>query len=182
MSKPKTDIQTLTQLEEGLAEALDRFEPAAAQLHEATKTINEQVESFKILSQIVQEQIKSSIKTTTNQIAESVAKEFTSVAEKQISDILQPFERSVQYALRALHDTKRRKRVRLVVVCCMSCLITGLIGFGVGYYWCYQWMNSTQEVRSLSTLKNENSQSLLQNPGNVSTKAKKSDKLGKNFK
>lgn len=120
-------------LGEQFAETLDKIEPAVAQLHEATKTINEQVESFKGLSQAAQEQIKSSLKEATKTIAETVAKEITSATEKQIHGILQPLERSAQYAIRALHDTKLRKRLRMAVFFCLSCLVAGLVGFGMGY-------------------------------------------------
>ena len=120
-------------LGEQFAETLDKIEPAVAQLHEATKMIHEQVESFKGLSQTTQEQIKSSLKEVTKNIAETVAKEIASVAEKQIHEILQPLDRSTQYALRALHDTKIRKRLRMAGFFCLGCLVAGMVGFGAGY-------------------------------------------------
>lgn len=120
-------------LSEQFVEILDKIEPAVAQLHEATKTIHEQVESFKDLSQTTQEQIKSSLKEATKTIAETVAKEIASVAEKQIHEILQPLDRSAQYALRALHDTKIRKRLRMAGFFCLAFIVAGMAGFGAGY-------------------------------------------------
>ncbi len=131
--KPKNIPHFNAHLGEQFTEAIDKIEPTVAQLHEATKTINEQVESFRGLSQLAQEQIKSSLKEATKTIAETVAKEITSATEKQIHEILHPLERSAQYALRALHDTKPRKRLRMAGFFCLSCLVAGLVGFGVGY-------------------------------------------------
>lgn len=120
---------------EEFTETLDKIEPAIAQLHEATRTIHEQVESLKGFSQSAQEQIQSSLKEATKTIAETVTKEIASAAEKQLHEILQPLDRSAQYALRALHDTKIRKRVRMAGFLCLSCLVMGLVGFGAGYMW-----------------------------------------------
>jgi cell division septum initiation protein DivIVA len=122
-------------LGEEFTETLDKIEPAIAQLHEATRTIHEQVESLKSFSQSAQEQIQSSLKESIKTVAETVTKEITSAAEKQLHEILQPLERSSQYALRALHDTKFRKRLRMAGFFCLSCLVTGLVGFGTGYMW-----------------------------------------------
>lgn len=120
---------------EEFTETLDKIEPAIAQLHEATRTIHEQVQSFKGLSQAAQEQIESVLKEATKTIAETVTKDIAAAAEKQLHEILQPLERSAQYALRALHDTKLRKRIRLAGFFCLSCLVTSLVGFGAGYMW-----------------------------------------------
>lgn len=119
-------------LGEQFVETLDKIEPAVAQLHEATKMIHEQVESFKDLSKATQEQIKFSLKEATKNIAETVAKEIASATEKQIHEILQPLDRSAQYAQRALHDTKLRKRLRVAGFFCLSCLVAGMVGFGMG--------------------------------------------------
>jgi hypothetical protein len=120
-------------LGEQFIETLDKIEPAVAQLHEATKTIHEQVEIFKSLSQTAQEQIKSSLKEATKNIAETVAKDIASATEKQIHGILEPLDRSAQYALRALHDTKLRKRLRVTVFFCLAFIVVGMVGFGAGY-------------------------------------------------
>lgn len=118
---------------EEFTETLDKIEPAIAQLHEATRTIYEQVESLKGFSQSAQEQIQFSLKEAAKTIAETVAKDITVTAEKQLHEILQPVEHSAQYALRALHGTKLRKHLRLAGFFCLSCLVTGLVGFGAGY-------------------------------------------------
>lgn len=120
---------------EEFTETLDKIEPAIAQLHEATKTIYEQMKTLKSLSQTAQEQIESALKEATKTMGETVAKNIAAAAENRIHEILQPLERSAQYALRALHDTKLRKRLRMAGFFCLSCLVTGLIGFGGGYMW-----------------------------------------------
>jgi len=125
-------IQIREDIQSSLLETTGKIEPSVLQLQETTKTLQDQLDTFKTLSQSAQNEMKSAIKGASQEMAETVTQEIAEKAEKQINVILQSLDHSVQYATRALHDTKRRKRLRLMGFFCLSCMVTGLIGFGLG--------------------------------------------------
>lgn len=129
------DIQRFVQIRDEIHEEIKKIGPSVINLQEATKSLLSQVDVFKTLSQRAEEHLKQAITDASHEMAQAAAQYFSDKINGQIQPILTTLDQSVQYARRTLEISNGAKVRRLVSLCVVGALVSGITGAGLGYFY-----------------------------------------------
>jgi len=135
MKQEETDIQRFMQIREEIHAEIEKIEPSVALLQDTAKKVTAHFEVFQKLSQNAQEQIKSTIKAASHEMAELAAEQFYSKIENQIQDEILMLSESVQNARKVLETVEKRDKVKNILISVLSVTVIVMGSFGGGYFY-----------------------------------------------
>ncbi len=135
MNQNEQDIQRFIQIRDEINEEIKKIGPNVIQLQEATTALLSHVDVFKELSKTAQNDMKIAVQGAAQDMAQSASVAFSTKIEAQVQEILTTLDQSVQYAKRTLESSKRTKRQNLRSLFILGCLLCGLSGTGLGYFY-----------------------------------------------
>lgn len=135
MKQEETDIQRFMQIREEIHAEIEKIEPSVALLQDTAKKVTAHFEVFQKLSQNAQEQIKSTIKAASFELAELAAEQFYSKIEDQIQNEILMLSESVQNARKALGNIERTNKAKNILIAVLGALVMLMGSFGAGYFY-----------------------------------------------
>ena len=135
MNQNEQDIQRFIQIRDEINEEIKKIGPNVIQLQEATTALLSHIDVFKELSKTAQEHMKIAVQGAAQDMAHSASVAFSTKIENQVHEILTILDQSVQYAKRTLESSRGTKYRNLMLFSFLGCLLCGLSGTGLGYFY-----------------------------------------------
>lgn len=135
MEQNEQDLQRFLQIREEIHKEIEKIQPNVFLLQEATNRFVAHSNVFEKLSQNAQEQIKSTLKNASFEMAELGAEELSKRVEDQIQNILTNLNQSVCEARSILESISKKNTLKTVTIVILLVLLSLSIGFWLGAYY-----------------------------------------------
>lgn len=134
-SQSEYELERYMQLRDEIHDAIEKIEPNVSQLQEVTKRFVSQFDIFQKLSEDAREQIKTSLKEVSKEIANTAAQEFSQKIDSMITDKVKGLDSSIQNARNTLDRTMGGHFKSGFFLSGAGILLSGVICFGLGYFY-----------------------------------------------
>lgn len=131
------DLQQLIQIREEIHKEIEKIPLNVLQLQEVSNRFVGHFKVFESLSQNIQDQLKSTIRSAAFEMAELASEEFIKHTEPQVHSILKNLHQyqCADDASLALESISRKNTLKTISICSLIALLSLSIGFSIGGYY-----------------------------------------------